>query len=342
MFKSIVKNFAGVAAIGLLTAGSTFGQSEMPTLKMALAVADMGFNLTPNSVFKLANDLGIFEQHGVKVEFVTLDGTPQAVAALNSGAVDIADITIDSMLRLRADNGVPVRGFLANGKGGSFLIAGNSEIESVADLAGRSYAIADNGSLDHILTVAMLQATNNAAPNFVAIGAPDVRAQALAIGRIDATTVSFGTYLSIADTPGIHIIMNTDELGTFTPSPTKLISATEETLETKGDAIQRFTNAVVETARLMHDNPNQWVEAAAAARDDLPRDRIQAISGFLKAQWCLDGCMDMDNLTYVVDHIYADPDFEAVTRIPAVDILNLTFAQKANETLGEYSPTTTP
>lgn len=339
MFKNFFKKAAGVAAIGVLTAGSAFGQAEMPTLKMALAVADMGFNLTPNSVFKLADDLGIYEKHGVKVEFVTLDGTPQAVAALNSGAVDIADITMDSMLRLRAENDVPVRGFLANGKGGSFLIVGKAEIESVADLAGHSFAIADNGSLDHNLTVAMLQATNSEAPNFVAIGAPDVRVQALAAGRIDATTVSFGTYLSIADTPGIHIIMNTDELGQFTPSPTKLISAMESTIETKADALQRFTNAVVETARLMHDNPDQWVEAAAAARDDLSRERIEAISSFLKAQWCLDACMDIGNLTNVVDYIYANPDFADVKRIPAEDILDLTFAQKANETLGAYSPT---
>jgi len=338
LFKSILKKDDGVAAIGLITAGGAFGQSEMPTLKMALAVADMGFNLTPNSVFNLADDLGIFKKHGVKVEFITLDGTPQAVAALNSGAVDIADITIDSMLRLRAENDVQLRGFLANGKGGSFLIVGKDEIESVADLAGHSFAIADSGSLDHNLTVAMLQATNSEAPNFVAIGAPDVRVQALAAGRIDATTVSFGTYLSIADTPGIHIIMNTDELGKFTLSPTKLISAMESTLETKGDAIQRFTNAVVETARRMHDNPDEWVEAAAAARDDLSRERIEAIANFIKAQWCLDACMDEGNLTNVVDYIYNNPDFENVTRIPAEDVLEFRFAQKANETLGPYTP----
>lgn len=136
--------------------------------------------------------------------------------------------------------------------------------------------------------------------------------------------------------------MNTDELGSFTPSPTKLISATEKTLENKGDAIQRFTNAVVETARLMHDNPDQWVEAAAAARDDLSRDRIEAISGFLNAQWCLDGCMDIENLTNVVDHTYSDVDFVGVTRIPAEDILDLTFANNANVTLGDYSPSTAP
>src|SRR5688500_13372989 len=112
--KSMLRAMAtatGAAAFGLLAAGGALSQSEMPTLKFALAVADTNFNPTTASVFRLADELGIYEKHGVDVEFVTLDGTPQAVAALNSGAVDIADITLDASLRLRADNNVPVRGF---------------------------------------------------------------------------------------------------------------------------------------------------------------------------------------------------------------------------------------
>src|SRR5690606_18704220 len=109
---------AGAAAFGLLAVGGALGQ-DMPTLKFALAVADINFNPTTASAFRLADELGIFAKHGVKVEFVTLDGTPQAVAALHSGDVDIADVTIDAALRLRADNNVPVRGIIAVGQGAS-------------------------------------------------------------------------------------------------------------------------------------------------------------------------------------------------------------------------------
>lgn len=327
----------GAALFGLLAAGAAMSQSDLPTLKFALAVADTNFNPTTASVFMLAQQLGIYEKHGVKVEFVTLDGSPQAVAALNSGAVDIADITLDASLRLRADNGVPVRGFVAIGQGSAFLIAGKEDIKTVQDLAGRSFAVADNGSLDYNLTVAVLRATGAEDPNFVPIGAPDVRVQALAAGRVDATAVSFGTYLSIADRPGIHVIVQPDEMGKYTPSPTKLISALEHTLDTKRDAIQRFTTALLETSRIMKDNPTQWVEAVAAARDDLPRARIEAISTFLDAQWCVDGCMDAENLASVVDYLYANEDFKDVKQIPEGDIFDLSFARQANETLGAYA-----
>jgi NitT/TauT family transport system substrate-binding protein len=327
---------ASAAAFGLLAAGAGLGQ-EMPTLKFALAVIDANFNPTTASAFKLADQLGIYEKHGVKVEFVTLDGTPQAVAALNSGDVDIADVTIDAALRLRADNDVPIRGIIAIGQGANFLVAGKEDIKTAADLAGRSFAIADVGSLDHNLTVALIRANNVGDPAFVPVGAPDVRVQALAAGRVDATTVSFGTYLSIADTPGIHVIVQPQEMSSYLPSPTKLVFALESTLETKRDAVERFTAALIETSRLMKDNPDQWVEAASKARDDLPLERIEAISKFIGPQWCVDGCMDPANLGTVVEYLYANPDFAEVKRIPNEDIVDLSFTQKANETFGAYA-----
>jgi len=328
----------GISALGLLAAGGAVSQSDMPVLKFALAVMDTNFNPTTASVFRLADELGYFEKHGVKVEFVTLDGSPQAVAALNSGAVDIADITIDSSLRLRAENDVPVKGFVAIAQGASFLVAGKDEIKSVADLAGRSFGVADNGSLDYNLTTAMLHAEGIAEPNFVAIGAPDVRVQALAAGRIDATTVSFGTWLSIADTPGIHVIVPAEEFSKYTPSPTKLVSALQGTLDTKREAIERFTAALMDVSRVMKDDPAQWVEELAKRRDDLPRDRIEAIVSVLDAQWCPEGCVEADNMGVVIDYIYTTPDFADVPAITAADIIDFSVTEKANEMIGPYTP----
>ena len=92
-----------------LVAGPAIGQqapapSEM--LDLRLAVADPDINPVTDSALKLAETLGYYEKHGVRVEIVRLEGTPQAVAALNSGHVDLADISIDATLRLRAENDV--------------------------------------------------------------------------------------------------------------------------------------------------------------------------------------------------------------------------------------------
>ncbi|MDF2798994.1 MAG: transporter substrate-binding protein, partial [Devosia sp.] len=113
----------GLTLAGLL--GSTaFAQStDLPEINLALASTDANFNPTTGSIFRIAQDMGFYEKHGVKVNVVTLDGTPQAVAALNSGAVDVADITIESAIRLRAENDVPIRGITAVSAGTAFLVA---------------------------------------------------------------------------------------------------------------------------------------------------------------------------------------------------------------------------
>lgn len=305
-------------------------------LKLALAVADTNVNPTTSSLFKLAESMGFYEKHGLKIDIVSLDGTPQAVAALNSGAVDIADIAIDSAIRLRADNDVPVRGFVAIAMGSAFLIAAKDDITTVNDLVGRSYAIADNGSLDHNLTEAVLGTYGIASdgPNYVAIGSPDVRVQALAAGQVDATTVSFGTYMTIAGTPGVHVLVQPDAYSERAPAMAKFIAALDGTIETKREALQRFTDALTDAARTMEANREGWVDAMVVARDDLSRESLEATSELNATRWCINGCMKHENLEKAVDFIYAKPDFKDVAKISVDDIIDLSFTQKTLETLG--------
>ena len=139
---------------GLATAARAQDEVE---LTVALGVDDANFNPTTASVFKLAETFGYYKKYGVKVTFVSLDGTPQAVAALQSGAVDAADISLDAAVRLKAANGLDLRGFVAVSTGAPFLIAAKTDITKMEDLVGRSFAIADSGSLDHALTLAVLR-----------------------------------------------------------------------------------------------------------------------------------------------------------------------------------------
>jgi NitT/TauT family transport system substrate-binding protein len=318
--------------------GGAYAQSDLPEIKVALATADNNFNPTTGSIFKLAEQLGFYEKHGVKVTFVVLDGTPNAVAALNSGDVDAADIAIDAAIRLRADNDVAIRGFAATAMGNPFLIASKDDIKTVEELAGRSYAIADNGSLDHNLTQAVLGTYDVAgdAPNFVAIGAPDIRVQALAAGQVDATTVSFGTYQSIAGTAGIHVLVSADDYAERAPGQSKFLAALEPTLEAKRDALQKFTEALADASRAMVENPNTWIEAMDAARDDLSLESIEATAGLNAKRWCVNSCMNPEALAKAVEFNYANPDFKDVKVLPVEDLVDFSFSGKAMETLGVY------
>lgn len=327
------------AAISLMGVGSAMSQpTDMLEIKLALGVIDANFNPTNASVFKLAESLGYYEKHGVKVTIVALDGTPQAVAALNSGAVDVADITMDAAIRLRADNGLPVRGIVGVSMGGNFLIAAKDEIETMEDLKGKAYAIADNGSLDHQLTRVVLRSfgMEDTDPNFVAIGAPDVRVQALAAGRVDATTVSFGTYMSIVDVPGVHVLLDSDEFSSRGPALSKFVATLDTTIEAKREALQRFTDALIDTSRAMAADPQRWIDEAVAARPDLTPDNIKMTSSLIANRWCVYGCMNAGQLEKSVDFVYGNPDFAEVKAVGLEDVVDLSFTQKSYETLGAY------
>jgi len=327
------------ATLALATSSAALAQPEdVLELKLALGVADTQFNVTTSSVFQLAEQFGFYEKHGVKVEIIALDGTPQAVAALNAGAVDIADIGIDAALRLRAENDLPVRGFVSTGRGAAFLIAARSEIETLEDLEGKAFAIADNGSLDHTLTQAVLRSygVDADAPSYVAIGAPDVRIQALAAGRIDATTVSYGTFLSINNPPGISVLLDPDEFSSRAPGLNKFVAALDSTLENKGEAIQRFTNALIDASRTMANDPQLWIDAITAGRPELSAESIKTTSDLIQTRWCVNGCASPAEVAKTVAFTYENPDFADVKVLTAEDIMDPSFIEKAVETLGEF------
>ena len=319
---------------GLATAARAQDEVE---LTVALGVDDANFNPTTASVFKLAETFGYYKKYGVKVTFVSLDGTPQAVAALQSGAVDAADISLDAAVRLKAANGLDLRGFVAVSTGAPFLIAAKTDITKMEDLVGRSLAIADSGSLDHALTLAVLRSFDIPVdgPNFVAIGAPLVRIQALAAGQVDATAVSFGTYSSIdGKASGIHILLPNKEFSARAPALAKFVAAREDTIATKGEAIQRFTNALIETSRDMAANQDKWIAAAIAARPDLDPEKLKATAKAIADRWCVNGCMNPAKIDASVAFVYANPDFKDIPVLDGGEFVDLSFTTKALEVLG--------
>lgn len=330
-----------IAAMGLGLALSAFmgtAAFAQDLLVLKLATADTDINPTTDSVLKLADKLGFYEKHGVKIEIVQLEGTPQAVAALNSGAVDLADISIDAALRLRADNNLPLRGIVAGTLGAPYLIATREDIAKVEDLAGKSFAIADTGSLDHTYTQLVLRSmgVDADAPQYVAIGAPAARVQALAAGKVDATTVSYGTFLPIANTPGIKILVSPEDFSAATPGVSKFVATLESTASAKREAIQRFVDALVDASRTFENDPKQWVAAMTEARDDLSPENLQKTADFLADRWCVNGCMSPDAIAKTVAFTYTTPDFKDVKAISADDIVDESFTAKAIETAGAY------
>jgi NitT/TauT family transport system substrate-binding protein len=336
MHKPLLSALAAGLSLLTLTAGAFAQDAPKDMLELKLATGEVDINPTANSILKLADRLGFYEKHGVKVTILELDGTPQSVAALTSGAVDLADIGIDAAIRLEADNGIKLKGITSGGFGAAFLIAAKSEIKTLGDLAGHSYAISDTGSLDHNLTMAVLRASGIPvdAPNYVAIGAPAARVQALAAGQVDATTVSYGTYLSIADTPGISVLVSATDFADKAPGLSKFVSALDTTIASKPEALKRFVAALIDISRTFDEHPDQWVDAVAAARDDLKKEDLAKTVNSIKGRWCVNGCLNPGEVDKAIDFAYANPEFADIPRIPATDLVDQSFVTQALESLG--------
>lgn len=331
MHKPILSALAGLGLLAL-----SVGAHAQDMLELKLATGEVDINPTANSILKLADRLGFYEKHGVKVTIVELDGTPQSVAALTSGAVDIADIGIDAAIRLTVDNGIKLKGITSGGFGAAFMIAAKSDITSLDQLAGHSFAIADNGSLDHNLTLAVLRGSGIAedAPKFVAIGAPAARVQALAAGQVDATTVSYGTFMSIEGTAGVHALMSANDFAAFTPNLSKFVAALDTTVASKGEALKRFVAALVDISRTFDEHPEQWVDAVAAARDDLKKEDLEKTARTIAGRWCVNGCFNPNELTKAVDFVYANPEFKEFAKVAVTDITDESFVEAAVDAAG--------
>lgn len=117
------------------------------------------------------------------------------------------------------------------------------------------------------------------------------------------------------------------------PALSKFVAAREETIAAKGEAIQRFTNALIDASREMAANPVKWI-AAISAHPDLDPVKVKNTSKFIADRWCVNGCMTTKKIDNSVAFVYANPDFKDIPVLAGSDLFDLTFTTKALPLLG--------
>ena len=323
--------------LGLLAAAALQVSAQATAAEpFRLIVTDLTTPLVPNSVMDLAVELGYFEREGVDVELVRVQQTPSAIAALQAGEGEMANISVDSALQLAARDQLDLKAVLSPNKALPFLIAAKSEIETPQQLAGRSFAIGRLGSLDHTLSTKVLQAAgvDTDSLSFVGIGQPNVRAQALAAGQVDATTISIGVWLSLPDKEGLHILINQDDYYNAAPVVQKVNVVTDEVLQERRDEVVAVTRALIAAARDFAADPAKWIEAMAKARDDVSREDLEALAEAFADSWSINGGLNRQELEYTVEWAYDSPDFEGVQKINLEDWVDFSVIDEALEKLG--------
>ncbi|MFO1185418.1 MAG: ABC transporter substrate-binding protein [Bauldia sp.] len=305
---------------------------------------DVTTQLVPNSVTDFADTLGYFKREGVDVTIVRVQATPSAVAALQAGQGDMANISVDQALLLAAQ-GTGVKAVTSPNKSLGYVIAAKDSIKSVKDLEGKAFGVARVGSADYSASLLVMRTSGVATDkvSMVAIGAPDVRGQALAAGRIDATTMSYGAWLAVPDKKGLHVLVDQDAYYKAAPVVNKVNVVSAAALKNRGPEIEAVIRALTKASRDFDADPKKWVDAMVVARPDVPRATLEQLAAsFKNVAWSTNGGMNAKELKSTQDFTYESPDFKDIKKLTLGDWVDFGPVDAALKTLGTVSGPDTP
>jgi NitT/TauT family transport system substrate-binding protein len=273
--------------------------------------------LVPNSVMDLALEKGYFAAEGVEVELVRVEQTPSALQALSAGEGEMANVSVDGLLLLVAQGATDLKAVTSPNKSLPYVIASKDDIRSIADLAGRSFGVGRVGSLDHSLSMKVLSGggLDTSAIELLAIGQPNVRAQALVAGQIDATTMSIGVWMSIPDKTGFHLLVDQKPYYEAVPVVNKVNVVTQAVLDSRGEEVQAVIRALIKISRDFAKDPNAWAAAMVPYAPNTDEAGLQTLATTFGESWSVNGGMSAPELQYTQDWLYKTEDFAGVTPV---------------------------
>ena len=268
--------------------------------------------LVPNSVMDLALELGYFEREGVDVELVRVQQTPSALASILANEGEMANASIDGVLRLLTQGVDSLLAVTSPNKSLPFLIASKSDIATPADLAGHSFGVGRIGSLDHSLSSKVLasEGVDMDSLEVVTLGQPSVRAQALAAGQIDATTMSIGVWLSIPDKTGLSVLIPQGAYYEAAPVVNKVNVVSADVLANRRDEVVAVVRALVKISRDFAADPNAWADAMASYGGNLTPQDMQMLAESFDGSWSINGGISRQELQYTQDWLFQTEDFK--------------------------------
>lgn len=273
--------------------------------------------VVPNSVMDLAFEKGYFADEGVDVELVRVQQTPSALQALAAGEGEMANVSVDGLLLLVAQGATDLKAVTSPNKSLPYVIVARDDIESVADLAGRTFAVGRVGSLDHSLSMKVLasQALDVNTLEILAIGQPNVRAQSLIAGQVDATTMSIGVWMSIPDKTGYHILINQEAYYAAAPVINKVNAVTQQVLAERGAEVEGVIRALIRISRDYATDPDAWAAAMESYAPNTDEAGLRELAATFAGSWSVNGGMNGADLQYTQDWLYSTEDFAAVAPV---------------------------
>ena len=309
-----------------IAAATPIGARSSDTFR--LIITETETPLVPNSVEDLALRLGYYKKAGVDVELVRVSQTPSAIAALRSGGGDMANVATDTVLQLVGRDQMRLRAVISPDKALPFSIVAKSSVKQPKDLEGKRFGVARIGSIDYEMVQLVLAKYGVAADRlqYVTIGQPTIRAQALAAGQIDATAISVGIWTTMPDRHGLNVLIDQASFYKAAPFISKVSVVTDTIARTKAQQVSAVVRAIILCSRDFAKNPSLWVNAMAQARPDVKKSDLEALAVIYRKSWSVNGGLNLDSLRFTADTLYrTSPDFKDLRRVEPSDWIDLSF-----------------
>ena len=188
--------------------------------------------------FRVAAERGFFDKEGLKVRYITFQGTNLMLTALLAGELDYVNIL--PFIAGGAARGLPVKIVAAVAKSSGYAIVSKPEIDSLKALKGKRIAINSFGSSADFAVYTALS-RNGLDPNkdvtLAAIsGSPDARFAALISGSVDATVVNSPLEYK-AEQKGFRTLMTVRQLSELVRIPITGLSLAQRKIDKDPDEI---------------------------------------------------------------------------------------------------------
>jgi NitT/TauT family transport system substrate-binding protein len=208
----------------------------------------------------IAQEKGFFADEGIEVELIVMEDPKIRFPALAAGQIDVAVTTVDTMLNFLNENQGYVYLFaLDDSKGGDGIVA-NQEIETLADLKGKSVAYAEGSVSQFYLGVLLKEA---------GLSIADVETQNMTAGdagaafvaeRVDAA-VTWEPWLTRGQqAPHGHLLVDSS---TSPGLITDIALTTPEKLEARADDMKALYRAWVKAVEFQKGNEKDADEIMA-------------------------------------------------------------------------------
>jgi NitT/TauT family transport system substrate-binding protein len=160
--------------------------------------------------------------------------------------------------------------------------------------------------------------------------------QALVVNQIGATTTTVGTWITIRNQPGVHVLVTPDDFWATAPLMSNVSAATTTVIRDKPVALRRYTRAMLATARYYAEHKAEWVRDMGTLRPDIQQTDLSELWDQFKTAWAVNGQLNLGTFQKTSDYLYATDDFSGVPRIPVTDWVDTRFVDAALGSLGVY------